>query len=220
MGLSERRRQTKLCFLTPSHKDIKPLAVPISEVEQDQTKKTDWILRPAAKNDIPQMAELIPRSSFVLQKDDYTPEQINAALGPVFGVDEQLIEDGTYYVVEENGKIIGCGGWSFRKSLFGGSEGRVDPELDPKTDPARIRAYFVDPAHARKGVATAIMNRCEEALAEMGFTRVEISATLAGEPFYARFGYESIERYHIPLDGAPPMEVVKMTKNHSSSQTP
>jgi hypothetical protein len=110
-----------------------------------------WTLRNATLNDLPSLEELIPRSALELQKNLYTEDQIMAALGPVFGVDRQLIVDGTYYVVTSRNAIVGCGGWSFRKSKFGGSDGRTeeDPRLDPKGDAARIRAFFVDPAFAR-----------------------------------------------------------------------
>jgi len=156
-----------------------------------------------------------------LQRDAYSREQIDAALGPVFGVDVQLIEDGTYFVVEDKGKIVGCGGWSFRKSLFGGSEDKSvpDPKLDLKTDSARVRAFFIDPDYARQGIGSAIMKECEDALIAMGFAHVEISATLVGEPLYTKFGYESVEHYEIPLEGVKPMEVIKMTKSIRTSKT-
>jgi N-acetylglutamate synthase-like GNAT family acetyltransferase len=173
-----------------------------------------WEPRAALKSDIPQLRDLIPRSSFELQRDTYTREQIEAALGPVFGVDEQLIEDQTFYVVEESKKIVACGGWSFRKSLFGGDGGRKekDSKLDPRKDSARIRAFFIDPDYARQGIGSAIMRRCEVALIEMGFSQVEISATLVGESLYAKFGYTTVERYEIPLNGTKPITVVKMTR--------
>lgn len=182
--------------------------------------KMKWKPRIARVGDVPQLEDLIPRSSFELQRETYTRQQILAAMGPVFGVDEQLIKDQTYYVVEENEQIVGCGGWSFRKSLFGGDGDRKepDPRLDPRKDAARIRAFFIDPEYARQGIGSAIMRKCEEALIEMGFSHVEISATLAGEPLYAKFGYTSVERYEIPLDGAKPMTVVKMIKKPYSSR--
>ncbi|MCZ6672817.1 MAG: GNAT family N-acetyltransferase [Verrucomicrobia bacterium] len=179
-----------------------------------------WNPRVASKADIPQLNDLIPRSSFALQQDVYSREKTEAALGPVFGVDVQLIEDGTYFVVEDKGKIVGCGGWSFRKSLFGGNDERTepDPRLDPKVDSARVRAFFIDPDYARQGIGSAIMKECEDALIAMGFAHVEISATLVGEPLYAKFGYKSVEHYEIPLEGAKPMDVVKMTKTIKQNQ--
>ena len=165
-------------------------------------------------NDLPILEELIPRSAFELQKNLYSEQQIKAALGPVFGVDRQLIGDGTYYVVTDRDVIVGCGGWSFRVSKFGGSEGRIeaDPRLDPEHDAARIRAFFVDPGFARQGIGSALMNQCETAILAMGFERVEITATLAGERLYERFGYSVVDRDEIPLVGASSMATVRMFK--------
>lgn len=165
-------------------------------------------------NDLPSLEALIPRSAFELQKNLYSEDQITAALGPVFGVDRQLIVDGTYYVVMHRDAIVACGGWSFRASKFGGSEGRKeeDPRLDPKYDAARIRAFFVDPDFARQGIGSALMNQCETAIVAMGFNRIEITATLAGERLYERFGYSVVNREAIPLVGAASMPTVKMLK--------
>lgn len=176
-----------------------------------------WYPRIATTADIPQLEALIRRSSFELQTDTYSNDQIEAALGPVFGVDEQLIEDETYFVVEEGTTIVGCGGWSFRQSLFGGTSERKEqnPRLNPESDAARVRAFFVHPAYARQGIGSAIMRACEAAIEAVGFQRVEISATLVGERLYAKFGYRSVERYPIPLEGVAPMTVVKMTKQLS-----
>ncbi len=173
-----------------------------------------WKPRVAKRSDILQLEELIPRSSYELQKNTYTRPQIQSALGPVFGVDEQLIEDNTYFVVEDNSRIIGCGGWSFRNSLYGGSSGNspTDPKLDPNKEAARVRAFFIDPSYARKGIGSAIMQVCEEAIRAKDFKQVEISATLVGELFYAKFGYQSVERYEIPLKSERAMTVVKMVK--------
>ncbi len=175
-------------------------------------------IRLATRDDIPQMDTLIPSSSFKLQSEFYQPGQIKAALGPVFGVDEQLIEDGTYFVATIDCKIVGCGGWSFRLSQFGGSHGRKRPttRLDPKTDAAKIRAFFVDPAFARKGIGTALMNACESAIVREGFSRIEITATLAGEKLYTRFGYRLIERMSIPLENEAPLPAVRLFKEISS----
>ena len=111
-------------------------------------------------------------------------------MGPVFGADEQLIVDGTYYVAEKQDQIVGCGGWSFRKSLYGGHASRKepDPKLDPDVDAARIRAFFVDPGFVRQGIGTMILQECEKMIRKMGFTKVEIPATLAGEKLYAEYG--------------------------------
>lgn len=143
---------------------------------------------------------------------------MEAALGPVFGVDRQLIRDGTYFVVEHDAQILGCGGWSKRRSLYGGDRDRAkpDPELDPKRDAARVRAFFVHPAWARRGIGRSIMAACERAIIAAGFRSVEIVATLAGEPLYASFGYVVVERYEIAMAGGLGLPVVRMTKGVKS----
>src|ERR1700742_279737 len=123
----------------------------------------NWSPRPARLADVPALEALIPISVRALQTAHYSPAQIEAALGPVFGVDQQLIRDGTYFVVEDAGQIVGCGGWSKRKTLYGGDRDRPgeDEELDPQHDPARIRAFFVHPHWARKGIGRRILECCE-----------------------------------------------------------
>ncbi|MEW6161381.1 MAG: GNAT family N-acetyltransferase [Verrucomicrobiota bacterium] len=140
---------------------------------------------------------------------------MEAALGPVFGVDRQLIGDGTYFVVEDAGQIVGCGGWSKRRSLYGSDDGRLgpDPELNPAHDAARVRAFFVHPLWARRGIGSSIMRCCERAIIEAGYARVDIVATLVGEPLYAAFGYQIIERYNIELRDGLTLPVVRMTKS-------
>jgi GNAT superfamily N-acetyltransferase len=173
-----------------------------------------WQPRIARAEDIPRLEQLIPLSVRALQAQHYSPQQMDAALGPVFGVDSQLIRDGTYFVVENADHIIGCGGWSRRKSLFGGDHGRLaeDAALDPAIDAARVRAFFVHPEFARRGIGSSIMSACEQAILDAGFRRVEIVATLAGEPLYASFGYAVVERYEIPLANAPALPVVRLAK--------
>ncbi|HKW27971.1 MAG TPA: GNAT family N-acetyltransferase [Verrucomicrobiae bacterium] len=160
------------------------------------------------------MDELIPLSVRILQAPYYSAAQMEAAIGPVFGVDRQLIRDGTYFVVEHDGKIVGCGGWSRRKTLYGGDRGRddEDEQLDPKRDPARIRAFFVHPAWARRGIGRSILVTCERAAIEAGFQKAELVATLAGEPLYASFGYAVAERYEAPMINDLSLPVVRMTK--------
>lgn len=176
-----------------------------------------WPLRLACEGDVPALETLIPLSVRELQSPYYTSAQMDAALGTVFGVDRQLIRDGTYFVAEHEGQIIGCGGWSKRHSLYGSSAGRMaeDPLLDPAHDAARVRAFFVHPAWARRGIGRSIMTACEAAIVEAGFKRVDIVATLAGEPLYARFGYAVIERYDIQLTNGLPLRVVRMRKELS-----
>jgi GNAT superfamily N-acetyltransferase len=172
-------------------------------------------LRQAREQDIPALAALIPLSVRSLQAAHYSPAQMDAALGPVFGVDRELIRDGTYFVVERGGALAGCGGWSRRRSLFGGDAGRDATEaelLDPARDPARIRAFFVRPDWARRGIGRQIMNACEQAIAQARFRSIELVATLAGEPLYAAFSFRAVERYDIALPDGLKLPVVRMVK--------
>jgi N-acetylglutamate synthase-like GNAT family acetyltransferase len=172
-------------------------------------------LRLAREADIPALEELIPLSVRGLQSEHYSPAQIDAALGPIFGVDRQLIRDGTYFVVETEGRIVGCGGWSKRKKLFGGDEHRTageDELLDPACDAARIRAFFVHPDFARRGIGREILKACEAALVAAGYRKAELSATLAGEPLYAAFGFQVVERYEFTMAGGLGLPVVLMKK--------
>jgi predicted N-acetyltransferase YhbS len=174
----------------------------------------DWQLRLATTDDVGQLEVLIPSSARSLQAVHYSPAQIEAALGPIFGVDRQLIADGTYFVAEKDNEILGCGGWSRRKSQFGGDGARteLDALLDPGTDAARVRAFFVSPDWARLGIGRAIMRACEEAIRAAGFRRVEIVATLVGEPLYRAFSYSVTERYDIPMKNGLILPVVRMNK--------
>jgi N-acetylglutamate synthase-like GNAT family acetyltransferase len=177
-----------------------------------------WPLRLAQEADVPALEALIPVSARALQPPFYSPAQIDAALGPVFGVDRQLIRDGTFFVVEDHGGIVGCGGWSRRHSLYGSDSGRAheDGLLDPECDAARVRAFFVHPTWARRGIGRRIMAACERAIIEAGFRKVDIVATLPGEPLYASFGYAVVERCEIALPGGLRLPVVRMTKNIES----
>ena len=132
----------------------------------------------------------------------------------MFCVDSQLIRDGTYFVAEQEGKIVGCGGWSSRKNLFGAHQGEFGDEtrLDPVRDAARIRAFFVHPEFARRGIGRAIMAASEPAAIAAGFRRIDIVATLAGEPLYLRFGYQVAERYDLKLVNGENLPVVRLTK--------
>lgn len=172
------------------------------------------VLRLATDADVPALEVLIPLSVRALQAAHYSNEQMEAALGPVFGVDRQLIRDGTYFVVEHEGEIIGCGGWSRRKSMYGGDRGRAgeDELLDPQTDPARIRAFFVHPDLARRGIGRRLLAECEAAIRAAGFTRMELVATLTGEPLYASAGYEVLERLEAPLPNGLSLPTVLMGK--------
>jgi GNAT superfamily N-acetyltransferase len=174
----------------------------------------EFRIRPAVPTDIPTLRVLIDASVRGLQANDYTQAQIEAALKTVYGVDSQLIEDRTYFVAEGHDEIVGCGGWSKRKTLFGGDHwtGREDCLLDPKRDAAKIRAFFVHPAWARRGVGGLILEACESAAGSAGFTRLEMGATLSGVPFYQAKGYAPLETIEVRLGDSESMKVVRMAK--------
>ncbi len=171
-------------------------------------------IRHATFEDVPALRQLIDRSVRVLQAGDYSPAQIEGALGTVFGVDTQLIEDGTYFVAEAPGGIAGCGGWSKRKTLFGSdhSAGRESSLLDPQSDNARIRAFFVHPDWARRGIGSMILEACENAAMEAGFRGFELGATITGERLYTVRGYQAMERIEVPLSNGSAMPVIRMVK--------
>ncbi len=154
-----------------------------------------------------------------LQANDYSPSQIEAALKEVYGVDSQLVSDQTYFVVETNNAeglrtIVACGGWSKRKTLYGGDKfrGREDSLLDPLTDAAKIRAFFVHPSWARRGVGTLLLEACEKAAIAAGFTKFEMGATLSGIAFYSAKGYAAAERNEVPLSTGETLPILRMTK--------
>ena len=181
----------------------------------------DWRPRLAREDDIPALETLIPISVRALQAHQYSPAQMEAALGPVFGVDRQLIRDRTYFVVERDGQIAGCGGWSKRNSLFGGDSVRSgkDALLNPECDSARIRAFFVHPEWARRGIGRGILGACESAIQAADFRSAELVATLAGEAFYAAFDYSAAERYEIRMSVDLTLPVVRMTKHFDVIQS-
>jgi GNAT superfamily N-acetyltransferase len=171
-------------------------------------------LRRATAQDIPALRLLIEASVRVLQAGDYSPEQIKGALGTVFGVDTRLIEDGTYFVAEAGGVLAGCGGWSKRRTLFGtnNSPVREDTLLDPAVDAARIRAFFVHPDWARRGIGSRILEACEQDAARAGFRSFELGATAAGERLYRVRGYVELDRVETPLANGASLTVVRTTK--------
>jgi GNAT superfamily N-acetyltransferase len=171
-------------------------------------------LRRAARADIPVLAALISRSAHGLSAADYTQSQVAGALRGAFGVDTQLVDDGTYFVAEEDGVIAGCGGWSFRATLFG-SDTRTDRDasmLDPRTHAAKIRAFFVEPTHARRGVGSLLLERCESEARERGFSRIELMATLPGARLYAARGYVGTQRVSYDLGNGEHIDFVPMSK--------
>lgn len=172
-------------------------------------------LRLAAMNEVAALEQLIAASVRGLSRDHYTAAQIESALVHVFGIDTQLIADGTYFVAELAGQLVGCGGWSKRKTLFGGDHAKAaeDNLLDPQTDPARIRAFFVHPDFARRGIGKQIIEACEQAAQVAGFRRLELAATLPGEPLYRAVGYEALERWEHQLADSASLPLVRMGKS-------
>ena len=171
-------------------------------------------IRPARLDEAPALAALIVRSVRELQAADYTPEQLDGALGSVFGVDRQLINDGSYFIAEIDGALAGCGGWSRRRTLYGADAvaDRDDAELTPGIDAARIRAFFVEPRFARGGVGAALLAACEAAATAYGFTELELGATLTGIPLYSRYGYRAVEHTEAPLPNGLSLAIVRMVK--------
>ena len=178
-------------------------------------------IRKATPADVPRLREVIEASVRGLQAQDYSPAQIEGALTSVYGVDSQLIADETYFVaelIEGNGpQIIACGGWSKRKTLYGGDQyaGREDSLLDPQRDAAKIRAFFVHPDWARRGIGSLILEACENAATEAGFTKLEMGATLSGVAFYRAKGYSEIENQEVALSNGERLPIVRMAKQVS-----
>jgi GNAT superfamily N-acetyltransferase len=176
-------------------------------------------IRKATAADVPQLREVIEASVRALQAKDYTPAQIEGALKSVYGVDSQLIADGTYLVAEvsespHKPEIVGCGGWSKRKTLYGGDQyaAREDSLLDPSRDAAKIRAFFVHPQWARRGIGSLILEACENAAREAGFTRLEMGATLSGVAFYRAKGYAALDSLEVPLGNGEVLPILRMAK--------
>lgn len=179
----------------------------------------DLQLRLATLADVSALTKLIELSVRGLQAHDYSAIQIELALKHVYGVDTQLIADGTYFAAEairgHTRLLVGCGGWSKRKTLFGGDawNAREDSLLNPHRDAAKIRAFFVHPDWARHGIGTMILDVCEAAARAIGFTRCEMGATLTGVPFYRKKGYNEWEAVEVPLPGGVSLPIVRMEKN-------
>jgi len=171
-------------------------------------------IRPAAPADIPAMEALIARSGIGLSKGFYTDEQAQAVTRHVFGVDTQLVDDGTYFVVERDGQLLACGGWSKRATLFGADrmKAAADPLLDPATQPGRIRAFFVDPSAPRQGLGTLLIRHCEAAAAQAGFRALEMAATMPGVPLYLSAGYAKVEDIELDLPGGIRVPLARMRK--------
>jgi GNAT superfamily N-acetyltransferase len=201
-------------------------------------------IRNARLDEVAVLTELIKSSVRGLQASDYSQKELEGAIESVYGVDTQLIQDGTYFVAEAISEskpeskpesesesesesdsesdsdserkpiIVACGGWSKRKTLYGADHwtGREDTLLDPKTDPAKIRAFFVHPNWARRGIGTLILEQCESAAKVAGFKSFEMGATLTGVPMYKARGYEAVEDLAVPLSNGESLAIVKMRK--------
>jgi GNAT superfamily N-acetyltransferase len=171
-------------------------------------------LRLATPADVPALRGLIEASVRGLSAGFYTDSQIESALKYVFGPDTHLIADGTYYVIE-SGELFAAGGWGRRRTLYGGDQtkGADDPPLDPATEPARIRAFYVHPDHARQGLARRLFERCAADAAAAGFHSLELMATLPGEPLYRALGFAAVERTTAVLRDGETLPLVRMTRS-------
>jgi GNAT superfamily N-acetyltransferase len=175
-------------------------------------------IRLATESDRRALSELIPASARGLSRGYYSDAQTESAIEHVFGTDSALIADGTYFVAEEvedeSGRLVGCGGWSRRRTLYGGDQmkSREDPLLDPSAEPARIRAFFVHPDCARRGIGTRILQACLDAARAAGFRRVTLASTLPGVPFYSALGFEEKERLEVPMPGGMTLPVIRMER--------
>jgi GNAT superfamily N-acetyltransferase len=178
-----------------------------------------FTVRKAIATDVPRLREIIEASVRGLQANDYSPAQIEGALQSVYGVDSQLIADGTYLVAEDisspDSTIVACGGWSKRRTLYGGDQypRREDSLLNPSCDAAKIRAFFVHPKYSRRGIGSMILHACEEAARAAGFTRLEMGATLSGVAFYQAKGYLEVENQSVPLCNGETLPIIRMTKD-------
>lgn len=172
-------------------------------------------LRKATLADVPALNALIARSARGLSTAEYRTEQIEGALRGAFGVDTQLLADETYFVAEDAGQIVGCGGWSFRSTLFGSDAraGRDSSTLDPKTQAAKIRAFFVDPACARRGIGSLLLDRCEAEARAHGYACVELMATLPGVKLYAARGYVGGAQVSFDVGSGESIQFIPMQKN-------
>ena len=184
--------------------------------------RSDFRIRPARTADLPVLRHLIEASVRRLQAQDYTPAQLEGALTTVFGVDTQLIADGTYLVVEycpaeeieTPPLIVACGGWSKRKTLYGADQwtDRHDDLLNPSQDAAKIRAFFIHPDWARRGIGTLLLDACESAARAAGFSRFEMGATLTGAKLFGARGYVPVRNLQVPLLNGESLPIVQMEK--------
>ena len=165
--------------------------------------RTSFTIRAATPADIPVLQKLIERSGIGLSAGFYTAEQAHAVTREVFGVDTQLIRDGTYFAIEDDTRIVACGGWSKRSTPYGGDKHKVAPDrfLDPATEPAKIRAFFVEPGMERLGLGSMLMEHCTDHALAAGFTSLELTATMPGVPLYRAHGFVPVHDLNLPLGG-------------------
>jgi GNAT superfamily N-acetyltransferase len=173
----------------------------------------EFTTRQAVIENVPALTTVMDAAISELQRGFLDDAQIESSRA-IMGLDTELIEDGTYFVVEIDGEIAGCGGWSRRATLYGSNEapGRDSQLLDPRADPARVRAMYTHPEYARRGVGRLILSLCEEAAAAEGFTRLELMSTLSGEPLYTAYGFQPLERLVVDSAGGAPVPCVRMEK--------
>jgi GNAT superfamily N-acetyltransferase len=171
-------------------------------------------LRKASLADVPALAALIARSARLLSTAEYRSSQIEGALRGAFGVDTQLLADGTYFVVEAAAALVGCGGWSYRATLFGGDsrQDRNPSTLDPRQHAAKIRAFFVDPDHVRRGIGSLLLDHCEQQARAHGFSQAELMATLPGVKLYAARGYVALPMVSFDVGAGETIEFIPMRK--------
>ncbi len=171
-------------------------------------------IRLATERDAPALRELISLSARGLSQGYYSHSQIESAIQYVFGVDSQLVTDQTYFVAEAEAQLVGCGGWSKRKTLYGGDQfkGALDPLLDPAVEAARIRAFFIHPRWGRRGIGRKILSACENAARREGFSKMELGSTLPGVPFYAALGFFSHEPIELSFPDGVHLRLVRMSK--------
>lgn len=184
---------------------------------QETAKNQEWSILPATMDDRPAITALIALSARGLSREDYSDQQVESAIASVFGVDSDLIADGSYFVVEQDGALIGCGGWGRRKTLFGGDQysDRETGYLDPATDFAKIRAFFVHPSHARRGMGRALLEHCENEARAAGFAGTELMSTLPGLRLYRICGYEESDGFEHELKDGTKLGLVPMSKRFS-----
>jgi GNAT superfamily N-acetyltransferase len=172
----------------------------------------DLRIRTAVHDDLPALRPLVDAAITELLGEFLSPKQVESSRS-IMGLDTQLVDDGTYFVVTADGALAGCGGWSRRATLYGGdhSAGRDANPLVPGRDPAKVRAMYTHPGFARRGVGRLVLRRCEESAAAEGFTALDLMATLSGLPLYLSAGFVAVEQVVEPGGGVP-VPLVRMRK--------